>query len=174
MSTGVLSIEGLNRYDEDCVYDNLVYFKIPHKSSWDYSRVSQIETPNLRVYLQLLDGKFCGSTADYSIFIYNMDTNIIEKIIQGRVCFINCIIQLKDGRLCSCSYDRSIKLWDIESGLCNLTINGHSDIVYCVVQLLDERLCSGSKDNTVKFWSKDSGACELTVNVGNFVLLIVQ
>jgi BTB/POZ domain len=32
MSTGVLSTEGLNKYDEDCVYANLVYFKVPHKS----------------------------------------------------------------------------------------------------------------------------------------------
>jgi BTB/POZ domain len=30
MSTGVLSTEGLNRYDEECVYANLVYFKVLH------------------------------------------------------------------------------------------------------------------------------------------------
>jgi BTB/POZ domain len=43
MSTGVLSTEGLNKYDKDSVYDNLVYFKIPHKPKWDYSKGSQIE-----------------------------------------------------------------------------------------------------------------------------------
>jgi WD40 repeat protein len=174
MSTGLLSTEGLNRYDEDCLYDNLVFFKIPHKSKWDYSVVSQIENLKLRVYLQLHDGRLCGSTGDYSICIYNMDTNVIEKVIKGHTDYIMQVIQLKDGRLCSCSYDESIKLWNIESGLCNLKISGHNNIVTGVIQLLDERLCSASHDKTIKVWSKDSGVCELSVSVGSYILRIVQ
>jgi hypothetical protein len=69
MSTGVLSTEGLNRYDEDCVYDNLKYFMIPYKSRWNYSKVLTIENLKLRVYLQLRDGRLCGGTDDYSICI---------------------------------------------------------------------------------------------------------
>jgi WD40 repeat protein len=174
MSTGVLSTEGLNRYDEDCVYANLKYFKIPHKSKWDYSRLSQIENLNLRVFLQLLDGRICGSTTDYSICTYSMDTNVIESNMKGHSKCIQGIIQLEDGRLCSCSDDGSIKLWSIGSGRCNLTINGHTSHVYCVIQLIDGRLCSGSDDKTIKIWSKDSGLCELTVDTGNFICRIVQ
>jgi WD40 repeat protein len=159
MSTEVLSTEGLNRYDEDCMFANLVYFRIPHKSRLDYSKVSQIENLYVIVYLQLLDGGLCGSSSDYSICICNMDTNVIEKII--------------DGRLCSCSDNTTIKLWNIGSGLCELTIDAHSSAVYCVIQLLDGRLCSGSGENTFKIWRKDSRVCELTVNVGNLIYRIV-
>jgi WD40 repeat protein len=175
MSTGVLSTEGLNRYDEDCVYAKLVYFKIPHKAKWDYSIASQIENLNLKVCLQLLDGRICGSTSDYGIVcIYNMDTNVIETIMKGHTKYVVDVIQLEDGRLCSCSYDRSIKLWDIGSGVCNLTIDGHTSGVTCVIQLLDGRLCSGSEDHTVKIWSKDSGVCELAVNAGDSIFRIAQ
>jgi WD40 repeat protein len=174
MSTGELSTEGLNRYDEDCAYANLKYFKIPHKSKWDYSKVSKIENLNLRVYLQLLDGRICGTTSDYSICIYNMDTNVIEKSMKGHTYDISGIIQLKDGRLCSCSYDNTIKLWDIESGVCNLTINGHTSWVHCVIQLIDGRLCSGSTDWTIKIWDKYSGTCRLIINAGHPITFIVQ
>jgi WD40 repeat protein len=174
MSTGVLSTEGLNRYDKDCVYDNLVYFKIPHKSKWDYSRISQIENLNLRVHLQLHDGRICGSTNDYGICIYNMDTNVIESNVKGHTGYAEGIIQLKDGRLCSCSDDKSIKLWDIESGLCNLTINGHTGFVYCVIQLIDGRLCSGSWDRTIRIWNNDSAACQLIIDAGRSIIRTVQ
>jgi hypothetical protein len=63
-----------------CVYDNLVYFKISHKSKWDYSRVPQIENLGLTINLELQDGRICGSTGDDSICIYNMDTNVIRVI----------------------------------------------------------------------------------------------
>jgi WD40 repeat protein len=174
MSTGVLSTEGLNRYDEDCVYANLKYFKIPHKSNRDYSKVSLIEKLNLRVYLQLRDGRLCGSTSDYSICIYNMDANIIETNMKGHTNFIRGIIQLEDGRLCSCSDDKSIKLWSIESGQCELDILGHISDVYCVILLIDGRLCSGSCGGSIKIWNKDNGVCELTVDAGDFIFRIAQ
>jgi BTB/POZ domain len=42
MSTGVLSTEGLNSYDKDCLYDNLIYLMIPHESGLNYSRSSPL------------------------------------------------------------------------------------------------------------------------------------
>jgi WD40 repeat protein len=175
MSTGLLSTEGLNRYDEDCVYDNLRRFKIPHKSRvWDYSRVFQIENLDLEVYLQLQDNRLCGSTDEHSICIYNMDTYLKEKTMKGHTQDIRDIIQLKDGRLCSCSSDTSIKLWDIGSGLCNLTINGHIGVVCCVLPLIDGRLCSGSYDQTIRIWDNDSGACQLKINARSSIFRIVQ
>jgi WD40 repeat protein len=173
MSTGVLSTEGLNSYDKDCVYDNLKYFKIPHKERWDYSKMTLIENLSLGVCLQLQDGRLCGSTSDYSICIYNMDTNIIETTLKGHTRCISRIIQLEDGRLCSCSYDKKIKLWNIDSGKCELTIRGHTSRVDCVIQLMDGRICSGSGDN-IKVWSKDSGECEATIDAQTNVYCIVQ
>jgi WD40 repeat protein len=174
MSTGVLSTEGLNRYDEDCVYDNLKYFQIPHKSKWDYSKVSTIEDVKLGVCLKLRDGRFCGRQDNDSICIYDIDRNIVETTIRRHDQYVTNIIQLEDGRLCSCSYDKRIKIWNIESDQCALAIYGHTHYVMCVIQLLDGRLCSGSADNTIKIWNKDSGICELTVNAGNCSYRIVQ
>jgi WD40 repeat protein len=125
------------------VYANLDYYLIPFTRLWDYSKASKIETLNLRVYLQLPDGRICGHASDHSICIYNMDTNIIERSMQRHSDAIGGIIQLEDGRICSCSYDKAIKLWSIESGQCELTIHGHTDCVNCVTQLMDGRLCSG-------------------------------
>jgi hypothetical protein len=110
MSTGELSTEGLNSYDKDCIYDNLKYFMIPHKERWDYSKMALIENLSLGVRLQLEDGRICGITSALSICIYNMDTNIIERIMYGHTKYIRIILQLEDGRLCSCSYDKTINM----------------------------------------------------------------
>jgi BTB/POZ domain len=84
MSTGVLSTEGLNKYDKDCLYSNLEYFKIDHPLRvWDYSIFARIENIKLMIYLQLQDGRLCGSTSDNSICIYNMDTNVIDTSMKG-------------------------------------------------------------------------------------------
>jgi WD40 repeat protein len=174
LSTGKLDCRGLTDYEIECVYANLDYFLIPFTREWDYSRVSQIETLDLIVYLQLQDGRLCGCRSEKSISVYNMDTNIIEKSMHGHSDTIRGIIQLEDGRLCSCSSDMSIKLWDIESGLSNLTINGHTSWVSCVIQLLDGRLCSGSYDMKIKIWNKDSGACDLTICNNGYPIRIVQ
>jgi WD40 repeat protein len=175
LSTGKLNCKGLSDYEIDCVYANLDYFLIPFTREWDYSKVSPIEGLDLNVHLVLQDGKLCcTSTNDYSICIYNMDTNIIESNMKRHTDFVRVIIQLKDGRLCSTSFDKSIKLWNIESGLCNLTINGHTDYVYYVIQLLDGRLCSGSSDKKFKIWDNSSGACQLVINAGHHSNCIVQ
>jgi WD40 repeat protein len=128
MSTGVLSTEGLNCYDEDCVYDNLKYFKIPHKSRWSYSKLSTFQNFKRRVYLQLRDGRLCGSTDDNSMCICSVDSNIVETTIKGHTSYICSIIQLEDGRLRSCSYDKTIRIWSLETRKCELSIKGH--IVY--------------------------------------------
>jgi WD40 repeat protein len=174
MSTGLLSTEGLNRYDEDCLYGNLQYFMIPHKSTWNYFKVSAIKTLRTRVCLQLRDGRLCGKTDDYSICIYNMERNAVETTMNGHADPIGAIIQLEDGRLCSCSYDTTIKLWNIESGQSDQTIVGHTDRVTSVIQLVDGRLCSGSFDDTIKIWGKDSGVCELSINTYAFHNYLVQ
>jgi BTB/POZ domain len=133
LSTEALSTEGLNRYDEDCVYANLVYFKIPHNPRvWDYSRVYPTYSLQLQVCLQLQDGRLCGYASDGSICIHNMETNAIEKRMEAGWNFNTNIIELSDGRIGSCRCDYSIQLWNIESGLCNLTLNGHGHYAHIV------------------------------------------
>jgi WD40 repeat protein len=174
LSTGKLDCKGLTDYEIDCVYANLDYFIIPFTRIWDYSKVYKLEGLHLRVCLQLLDGRLCGSRSDYSICIYNMYTNVSEINMKGHTNRIREIIQLQDGRLCSCSSDKSIKLWNIESGQCELTIHGHTSNVICITQLLDGRLCSGSHDRTIKLWSKDTGVCESTISTGISPYRVVQ
>jgi WD40 repeat protein len=167
MSTGELSTEGLNSYDEDCVYDNLKYFMIPH----EYSKVSTIENLKLIVYLQLKDGRLCGCTADHSVCIYNMDRNIVETTMKGHTSFICAIIQLEDGRICSSSSE-IIKLWSLKSGQCVLSINGHNSA--CGLLLIDGSLCSGSGDGTIRIWSKDYGVSELSIRSGYHIYCLAQ
>jgi WD40 repeat protein len=168
MSTGKLSTEGLNSYDKDCLYDNLKYFVVLHTREWDFSKVSPIENLHLYMFLQVEDGRLCGSN-NYDIVIYNMDTNKMDMILEGRTDTVIEVIQLKDGRICSCSRDESVKVWNIESGQCEMTLFGHNGCVNCVLLLLDGRLCSGSKicscsnDKTIKVWNSDTGACERTM-----------
>jgi WD40 repeat protein len=159
MSTGELSTEGLNRYDEDCLYDNLKYFKIPHILKWDYSNISVIKDLKLEVSLQLKDGRLCGATA-FKLVIFNMPRNRISMTFEGHTDYLYGVIQLEDGRLCSCSRDKTIKLWNIKSGRCGLTFYGHDSCVRVVLQLLDGRICSGSMDGTIRVWNRDSGECE--------------
>jgi WD40 repeat protein len=73
--------------------------------------------------------RFCGSTSDYRICIYDMDANIIERIMIGHTNYIRTIIPLECGRLYSCSVHKTVKLWNIESSQCELTIYGHTDIL---------------------------------------------
>jgi BTB/POZ domain len=125
MSTGVLSTDGLNRYDEDCMYDNLVYFRIPYEPRWDYTRVSIGETNQFCFHLLLKDGRLIGTANINSmlrIVVWNMDTNRIESTIEGHIYLVSAIIELLDGRVCSCSQDKTIKVWSIDTGDCELTI----------------------------------------------------
>jgi WD40 repeat protein len=174
LETGKLMCEGLTCYEIDCVYGNLDYFLIPFTRLWDYSKVSKIEVAHLVVYLVLHDKRLCGTTSYRSICIYSMDTNVIEKSMQGHHDTVRGIIQLEDGRLCSCSFDDTIKLWDIESGQCELTIHGHTSTVNCIIQLMDGRLCSGSNDLTIELWNKDSGVCELTIDTDSWTFSMDQ
>jgi WD40 repeat protein len=174
LETGNLSCKGLTDYEIDCAYGNLDYFLIPFTRVWDYSIVQQFERKNLTFRIQLEDGRFCGSTSDHSICIYNMDTNIIERSMTGHTDHIYSIIRLDCGLLCSCSDDKTIKLWDIESGQCELTIDGHTQCVNCVIQLIDGRLCSGSGDSTIKIWNTDTGDCEVTIIAGDDIVCLVQ
>jgi WD40 repeat protein len=179
LSTGKINCKGLTDHEIDCVYYNLDYFLIPFTRVWDYSIVNPIEHLALDICIQIKDGRLCGShvnwrDTDYSIKIWNLDTNIMESSLEGHTSDISCIIPLQDGRICSCSDDKSIKIWNTESGQCELTYIGHTRDVTCVIQLMDGRLCSGSYDITIKLWNKDSGVCELTIDIGSDPSSIVQ
>jgi WD40 repeat protein len=163
LETGKLNCKGLTDYEIDCVCGNLDYFIIPFTRVLDYSVPHKIENLNLIVYLQLSDQRLCGRTKDNGIFIYNMDTDIIETTMKGHTRRINSIIQLEDGRICSCSNDETIKVWNIESNKCEMTIYGHGSDVTCVIQLTDGRLCSGSWD-AIKIWNKKNKVCELSLD----------
>jgi BTB/POZ domain len=123
LRTGVLNCEGLNKYEVDCVYDNLHYFNISHEPRWMHQKATLIENIEFEVFTQLQDHRVCGSTGskDQDISIYNMSTGIVEATLVGHTDYIWRIIVLEDGRLCSCSSDKTIKLWSVDSGENNLS-----------------------------------------------------
>jgi BTB/POZ domain/WD domain, G-beta repeat len=156
MSNNILVTKGLNRYDEDCVYNNLEYFKIPHKSRMDYSKVSELDLPfdklDHYLHLQLQDGRICCAVGTdelpYTICLYNMTTEDIETTLEGHSNIIQSFVQLADGRLCSCSHDSTIKIWLLDSGVCQLSIEDTGYVVDGIIQLQDGRLCCGSSVGT--------------------------
>jgi WD40 repeat protein len=172
LSTGKINCKGLTDHEIECVYYNLDYFLIPFTRIWDYSIINPIEHIVLRNCIQIKDGRLCGiptsykSGTDYSIKIWNMDTNIMGTSLEGHNSDIIWIILLQDGRICSFSADKSIKIWNTESSVCELTYTRHTKAVTSVIQLLDGRLCSGSWDSTIQIWRNDNGACELIINTG--------
>jgi WD40 repeat protein len=174
LDTGVLSLQGLNEYEEECVYDNLDYFCISFKRQWKYTEATPVEGLNLKFKTLLHDGRLCARNTTHDLCIYDMDTNSIETTLVGHSGPAIGVIQLSDGRLCSCSSDKTIKLWNSESSICELTMHGHSDFVCCVIQMQDGRICSGSRDETLKIWNKDNGVCELSINTGSSILSVAQ
>jgi WD40 repeat protein len=86
-----------------------------------YSAVTVLENLKLRVFLQMSDGRVCGS-AGHEVCIYDTDTSAIETAMEGHSDESRGIIQLEDGRICSCSSDKTIKVWTVESVLCELAI----------------------------------------------------
>jgi BTB/POZ domain/WD domain, G-beta repeat len=174
MRTGELCTEGLNSYDKGCLYDNLIYLKIPYKARLtDSSVVTHIENIELGKLFQLNDGRLCGSTNDNNICVIQMHNNTIDTTMNGHTDSINAIIQLNDGRLCSCSNDNTIKIWKIEYGKCDLTLVGHTDRVTCVAQLMDGRICSGSLDHMIKIWNKNTGKCIQTIDTFTTVACVL-
>jgi BTB/POZ domain len=105
LNTGALSLEGLNKYDVDCMYDNLDYFKITHIAQIDCSRGSSVEGLRMDVLLQLRDGRLCGRTNDSDIHIWSMDTNMIEMTMKGHTGYLSEIIEHADGGLSIQSYN---------------------------------------------------------------------
>jgi WD40 repeat protein len=166
LRTGVLNCEGLNKYEVDCVYDNLDYFNIAHDSRWMYKKAALIDSCK-GADIQLQDGRLCGLHGK-SINIYNMITCDTETLL-GHTATLYEVIQLEDGRICSCSEDMSIKVWSVDKKECLLSIVGHTGFVCVVLQLLDRRLCSGSEDCTIKVWNKDTGVCDLTIHIESSV-----
>jgi WD40 repeat protein len=170
LDTGVLSCEGLNKYEQECVYENLDYFSIPYKRKCAFTEATLIKGFVAIVYTQLMDGRLCGTNFnDNSLCLWNVDTNLMEKTFIGHDEFVMCAIELEDGRICSSSEDGSIRLWNAASGECNLTIEKY---VTCVIQLRDGRLCGC--EHYVNIWNAATGACELTVNTNSYIRSIIQ
>jgi WD40 repeat protein len=169
LRTGVLNCEGLNKYEVDCVYDNLDYFNIAHDSRWMYKKAALIDSCK-GADIQLQDGRLCGLDGN-SICIYNMVTCDTETL-SGHTDRVYEVIQLKDGRICSCSEDMTIKVWSVGKKECLLSIVGHTGFVRVALQLNDKRLCSGSLDRTIKVWNKDTGVCDLTINTESIVYIL--
>ena len=108
-------------------------------------------TQYVTAVIQLADNRVCSCSADYTIMVWEKNSQKCVMTLIGHTSHVLSLIQMADNRLCSCSADNSIKFWDLNSKKCVMTLD-NKQCVYSLLQLQDGRICSGS-DTTVKVWA---------------------
>ena len=79
------------------------------------------------------------SGSDDIIKIWNTETGVCIKTLQGHGGTVESLIQLNDQRfLVSGSEDCAIKVWDMVTGLCTKTLSRYGGYVDCLMQLTDD------------------------------------
>jgi WD40 repeat protein len=90
----------------------------------------------------------CSCSRDGKIIVWNINTGICERTIEGQK-MMNNIALLLDGRICSVSSDGFAKIWNIDTGVCEHAILFVDHIPVKVVQLHDGRLVVSDREKAV-------------------------
>jgi WD40 repeat protein len=180
LRSGVLSLEGLNKYEAKCVKRNMDYFRIPTQvKAWDYSSHIEVNKTDFEVVtiLELSDGRICIGGGGGSLKIWSEDPGKCLSLL-GSATDTDCLVELLDGRLCSSSNEdmvlglgRSLvlRIWNVTTGACELTLKGQTRTVTTMCRLTDGRVCigGGSHDASITIWNIASGLCEYTMRGNN-------
>jgi len=118
----------------------------------------------------LKNGRIVTGSYDYTLKIWNIETQKCELTLKGHSDFVSCcsIFPARNGnKIISGSFDRTLKIWNIQTDnlqvKCELTLFGHSLAVNCCSVLPNGQIVSGSADETVKIWNSQTGECLLTL-----------
>lgn len=104
------------------------------------------------------DDQFLASAGDeYNIKIWRLETQTVDKLLQGHTDWIRSLSFSREGILASASDDKTVKLWDINTGECICTLREHKASVRSVsFNPVGNQLASASDDETIIIW--DIGA----------------
>ena len=58
--------------------------------------------------------KNASASMDYTIKIWDLNTNKSIYTLKEHSGSVNSVIQLQDGRIASASFDKSIRIWDLK------------------------------------------------------------
>jgi WD40 repeat protein len=92
---------------------------------------------------------------DGTIKVWNTNTGVCARTLEGHSAEVDDMALLKDGRLCSGSRDGFIKVWNTSSGVCERTMD-HGDGAKGftrLIQLHDGRLLSRNFMGQVYLWN---------------------
>lgn len=175
LSSGNLSLKGLNEYEVECVYENLEYFQIPYTRVWDYSSCALVEGLQACALFELpgTASRLCCASDRHGIRVWDMSLQRVETTLEGHADAVVVVIPLHDGRICSGSLDCTIKIWNLDTRECVLSLDGHEKEVLALAQLADGRLCSGDKEGVIKVWNLDTGTTERSISNGYKLLSLL-
>ena len=105
--------------------------------------------------------KMITSSDDSLLRIWNIETGLCEKTLEGHNDLVNSLNFTPDGKLVvSGSRDNTLRVWDLQTGECLKILYGHSNGVSSVSVTPDGKLVvSGSYDNTLRVWDLQTGEC---------------
>jgi len=118
--------------------------------------------------VDLIDPHFVSCSADKTIKIWDLSTNVHKSTLRGHTGWVKCV-RLYEDKVVSGSGDKTIRLWDIGAPLrvenkesCIATLSGHKAGV-SDVQMLESTVVSGALDRTCKVWDAQKQAITRTL-----------
>lgn len=130
---------------------------------WDInygSRVDQIDYVDpyyLLCVKQLNSLQFGSCGGNNYIYVFNIDTLVLESTISGHTDDVVALEVLSDGRLASCSSDRTVRIWNVTTGQQLKVFSPFSSQVNCIKQLPSGLLLVGGYDSSVYVYNITTG-----------------
>ncbi|MBD3919064.1 hypothetical protein H8B09_09885 [Paenibacillus sp. PR3] len=102
-------------------------------------------------------GKAASVSSDYSIGIWNMETDKQERILYGHYDDVESFVFASETVGISASRDHRILIWDLTTGAITRVLEGHEKDVLSLAYHQGYIYSSGD-DKTLRVWSLDTGA----------------
>ncbi len=100
--------------------------------------------------------KAATTSADYTIYIWDLENRCCERILQGHSDDVECFTFVDDHTGISASRDWRAIVWDLDTGAIRRVLDGHAKDVLSVVHH-DGRVYTSGDDMTLRVWDLETG-----------------